>query len=368
MIIFLFHMHYCRSSARPLYYAHPFLPVLNFSGVFVPAKRPPLLVDKHQREIHYLRLSITDRCNLRCRYCSVDDTFISHERVLRYEELERFIRVAISMGVHKVRLTGGEPFVRKGFPEFLTRLRSRHPDVDFRVTSNGVMLAPHAPLLRTLRVHVNLSLDTFQADKFAYITGRDLLPKVQESLAAMLAAGVSFKVNAVAMRGFNDDELPDFLNFATLHGVDIRFIEFMPIGGSTIWSPDRYWPATEILASAENLAVLTQVPPNADTDGPARMFRIGDSKGRFGLITPISNHFCATCNRLRLTSDGKLRTCLFDDKEYRLAPLLRHSKLGDQALMEVLRRATWRKPLGTRLLEGKQDNAVAQRAMTSIGG
>lgn len=325
------------------------------------------LMDAHGREVRYLRLSVTDRCNLRCAYCRVDNTFIPHADVLRYEEMERVVALAVSTGVRKVRLTGGEPFVRKGFPEFLQRLRDRHPEVDLRLTSNGVMLAQHAALLRELNVRVNLSLDTLHPERFARITGRDLLPRVLEGMDALLAAGVPLKINAVALRGVNDDELPAFLDLARSRAVDVRFIEFMPMGGSTLWNTEHYWAATDILRAAEQWAALTPAPRNADTDGPARMYALAGGAGRFGLITPLSNHFCAACNRLRVTSDGRLRTCLFDDKEYRLAPILRHPRLGDETLLRVLHRATLRKPIGAHILE-RRKGAVAHRTMTAIGG
>lgn len=341
---------------------------INLGASRVPNTSRNILVDSHGREVRYLRLSVTDRCNLRCRYCRVDNTFIPHDQVLRYEEMERIITLLVSMGVGKVRLTGGEPFVRKGFPEFLSRLRRRHPEIDLRLTSNGILLAPHASLLKNLGIRVNLSLDSMRPERFIHITGRDLLPRVLESVDAMRAAGVSFKINAVAMRGVNDDELPAFLNFARAYRVDVRFIEFMPMGDSTIWNTSRYWPATEVLAAAQALTGLRPVRPNADTDGPARMYELEGGAGRFGLITPISNHFCATCNRLRVTSDGKLRTCLFDDSEYDLAPILRNTALNDENLTEVLRLAVQRKPIGAHLLENRRDHAVAKRTMTAIGG
>lgn len=325
------------------------------------------LTDGYGREVRYLRLSVTDRCNLRCQYCRVDNTFIPHEKVLRYEEMERIVALAVSLGVRKVRLTGGEPFVRKGFPAFLERLRQAHPQVDLRVTSNGILLAPHADLLRRLGVRVNLSLDTLRPERFAGVTGRDLLPRVLEGMEALLGAGVPLKINAVALRGVNDDELPAFLDLARTHAVDVRFIEFMPMGDSTLWSTSRYWAAADILDAARALADLTPAPRNEATDGPARMYAIAGGSGRFGLITPLSNHFCATCNRLRVTSDGRLRTCLFDDREYRLAPILRHPRLGDAALLRVLRAATLRKPIGAHILE-KRQGAVAHRTMTAIGG
>ena len=170
------------------------------------------LEDGHGRTVRYIRLSVTDRCNLRCTYCrSGMETFIPHESVLRYEEMEQLVDMAMDMGVEKVRLTGGEPFARKGFADFLERLRAAHPALDIRVTTNGTLIGPHIQTLKAIGLNaVNLSLDTFDRDKFEQITGRDLFGKVRENMDALLDAGIPFKLNAVAMRGFNDDELPAF--------------------------------------------------------------------------------------------------------------------------------------------------------------
>lgn len=331
----------------------------------------PPLKDSFGREVHYLRLSVTDRCNLRCRYCRVDNSFIPHERIMRYEEMEKMVGLLVPMGVSKVRLTGGEPFVRKGFPGFLARLRAAHPDIDLRLTSNGVMLAPHASLLKDLGVRVNLSLDSLRPERFAAVTRRDLLPRVMEALDALQKHGVPLKLNAVAMRGVNDDELPDFLRLAAERGLDVRFIEFMPMGEGTLWSDSTYWPAQEILQEARHLVELGPAESNAALDGPATMHAIRGTKGRFGLITPLSCHFCAGCNRLRLTSDGRLRTCLFDDREYSILPLLRRADITEERRMELVRRiverAVQRKPIGADIL-ARRRNEVARRTMTSIGG
>lgn len=328
----------------------------------------PSLVDAHQREISYLRLSVTDRCNLRCKYCRIDDEFIPHAKVLRYEEMDRIVDLAIGFGVRKIRLTGGEPLVRKGFIPFLTALRNRHPDIDLRMTTNGLLLSDHAELLKKLGVRVNLSLDSLKRECFSKITGRDRLPAVLDSIKALLRYEVPFKINAVALKGINSPELADYINLAHEYSIDVRFIEFMPMGERTMWNNDVFWPATEIYEAASRLAELTPVVPKSSLDGPAAMFTIAGGKGRLGLITPFSNHFCGTCNRLRLTSDGRLRTCLFDDREYRLMPLLRHSKCTDETLSRVLRLATMQKPIGAKILEARSAVAVARRSMTQIGG
>ena len=289
------------------------------------------LEDGHGRTVRYIRLSVTDRCNLRCTYCrSGMETFIPHESVLRYEEMEQLVDMAMDMGVEKVRLTGGEPFARKGFADFLERLRAAHPALDIRVTTNGTLIGPHIQTLKAIGLNaVNLSLDTFDRDKFEQITGRDLFGKVRENMDALLDAGIPFKLNAVAMRGFNDDELPAFIDYAMRHPIDVRFIEFMPMGEGTRWSDSCFWSAPDILDAVKGLAPVEQEQRNG---GPARLYTLsgpdGPGLGRLGLISPLSSHFCTSCNRLRITSDGALRTCLFDDREYRLRNALRHPKLG----------------------------------------
>ena len=331
------------------------------------------LEDGHGRTVRYIRLSVTDRCNLRCTYCrSGMETFIPHESVLRYEEMEQLVDMAMDMGVEKVRLTGGEPFARKGFADFLERLRAAHPALDIRVTTNGTLIGPHIQTLKAIGLNaVNLSLDTFDRDKFEQITGRDLFGKVRENMDALLDAGIPFKLNAVAMRGFNDDELPAFIDYAMHHPIDVRFIEFMPMGEGTRWSDSCFWSAPDILDAVKGLVAVAPVEQEQRNGGPARLYTLsgpdGPGLGRLGLISPLSSHFCTSCNRLRITSDGALRTCLFDDREYRLRNALRHPKLGIEAVRRIVTLATRDKPIGARLLE-RRHNAVAQRRMTAIGG
>ena len=331
------------------------------------------LEDGHGRTVRYIRLSVTDRCNLRCTYCrSGMETFIPHESVLRYEEMEQLVDMAMDMGVEKVRLTGGEPFARKGFADFLERLRAAHPALDIRVTTNGTLIGPHIQTLKAIGLNaVNLSLDTFDRDKFEQITGRDLFGKVRENMDALLDAGIPFKLNAVAMRGFNDDELPAFIDYAMRHPIDVRFIEFMPMGEGTRWSDSCFWSAPDILDAVKGLVAVAPVEQEQRNGGPARLYTLsgpdGPGLGRLGLISPLSSHFCTSCNRLRITSDGALRTCLFDDREYRLRNALRHPKLGIEAVRRIVTLATRDKPIG-RAAHERRHNAVAQRRMTAIGG
>ena len=348
------------------------------------------LVDHHGRTVRYLRFSVTDRCNLRCIYCrsNAAERCIPHPQVLRYEEMLRVVAAAVDSGVEKVRLTGGEPFARKGLMDFVGMLRHHFPQVDIRITTNATLIRPHVAALRDLGIKVvNVSLDSFRPETFAAVTGQDLLHEVRAAMDALMEAGIRLKINAVALRGINDDEVGAFVDFARRHPVDVRFIEFMPMGSGTRWNESNFWPAADILRAARESALLTPLPgePNAAATpslteqegeegghtvyrGPARMYALEGGQGRFGLITPMSNHFCGSCNRLRVTSDGWLRTCLFADKEYLLRGILRHPRLGLEHLQKVMALANKSKPLGEELLKARRETAVAIKRMVSIGG
>lgn len=349
---------------------NPFAPLGNCAapGEGLPAP----LCDGHGRVVRYLRLSVTDRCNLRCAYCrsEINQKFIPHPKVLRYEEMARLVGMMAALGVSKVRLTGGEPFARKGCDELLHLLHTRYPSLDLRLTTNGTLLEPHIPLLRSVGVSaVNLSLDSFDRETFARVTGRDLLPAVLASLDGLLQAGIRVKINAVAMRGVNDGQMDDFVHAVRTMPVDLRFIEFMPMGSGTLWGPETFWSAADIRAEAERRVRLDPVQDSSAEAGPAKMFAVQGGKGRMGFITAVSCHFCGTCNRLRLTSDGNLRTCLFDDREYHLRGLLRNPRFDDGHLARVVRLACVGKPIGADLLKArKKGSAVADKQMVGIGG
>lgn len=330
-----------------------------------------ILEDRHGRKASYLRVSVTDRCNLRCTYCAGAGDFIPHPDILRYEEILEFMDMAQGLGIEKVRFTGGEPFVRKGFGDFMVEAATRFPEMELCATTNGTLIADEVEKLAAAGVRrLNISLDTMDRAKFERITGRDLFDSVRDSIDRCLAAGMRVKVNAVAMKGVNDNELAEFMEFARTHPLDMRFIEFMPVGLGNGWQDSAVWTAEDILAGAKELAELHPVDSEESPQhGPARMFTIEGGLGRLGLISPYSNHFCATCNRLRLTSNGNLRTCLFSDKVYRLRPALRHPLLGSEAVERIIRRASRHKPIGHELLERKpKDQGVCQTRMASIGG
>ena len=337
------------------------------------------LVDLHGRRVRYLRLSVTDRCNLRCLYCwgGGGMRFIPHDDILRYEEMARLVDVAVESGVEKVRLTGGEPLVRKNVLHLVELVRKKHPAIDLRITTNGTLLESHVAGLRDLGVStVNVSLDTFRREVFHEVTGRDFLPQVMAGMEAVLAAGLSLKVNAVALRGVTDGELATFVDFARNHRVDVRFIEFMPMGEGSIWSKDLFWSASDILAEAGRHWTLEPyrpcrfTGPLAEESGPAELWKLRDAQGRtsrgsFGLITSVTHGFCASCNRPRLTAEGSLRTCLYDDKEFPVRDLLRSE--GPEAVRRVMLEAVAQKPVGSEIL-ARSRGPVAHKRMSAIGG
>ncbi len=331
------------------------------------------LEDSHGRAVSYMRISVTDRCNLRCTYCAGEGMeFIPHPDILRYEEIMELIAMSRNLGVQKVRFTGGEPFVRKGFADFMVAAAGRFPDIDMCVTTNATLIGDHVKGLARAGIRrVNISLDTMDRAKYERITGRDQFEIVRANIDRCLDAGMTLKINAVALHGFNDDEMGAFVDFARTRPLDFRFIEFMPVGLETGWDDSKVWTAEEILAEARKHADLELVSGDAQRRrGPARMYAIKGGLGRIGLITPYTDHFCATCNRLRITSNGLLRTCLFSDKVYRLRPALRHPKLGMPFVERIIRAAGKSKPIGNDLLKLMRagQEGVCNTRMASIGG
>ncbi|GAB7081310.1 GTP 3',8-cyclase MoaA [Megalodesulfovibrio paquesii] len=334
------------------------------------------LVDDHGRSINYLRLSLTDRCNFRCKYCRGGPVapLIPHEDVLRYEELLELISIVSELGVRKIRLTGGEPLLRRDFVWFLDAIRIRSAQLgaplDVRITTNGSRLARMADDLARLGVKwVNVSLDSLNPQTFRDITGVDCLEEVRRGIDACLERGIRIKINAVAMAGTSEAELPGFIDFAKATGSEVRFIEFMPMGENSQWSEANYLPSRVLLDQARELVTLTALDRVDAGGGPAKVFQIDNGPARLGFISPMSSHFCGSCNRLRITSDGRLRTCLFSDKEYRLRPALRHPRLGLPVVKRIIELAQRSKPLGYEILQARQMlQSVARKQMSAIGG
>ncbi len=326
---------------------------------------------------------MTDRCNLRCSYCMPCEgqdndpvvktgRLLEHADLLSYEELLRTVRLAVGMGMNKLRLTGGEPLVRRGILDFIQQLSSLEGLEQVRLTTNGVLLAEYADKLYAGGIrHINVSLDTLYPEKFKKITGYDYFAKVWEGLQVAKQIGFRIKLNVVAMKGINDDEFQDFGRLALDHPFQVRFIEFMPVGQKNTWQKEQYIRAEEIKMLISELGVLTPFRKE-NGEGPARMFDLESPdkrKGAVGFISPISHHFCDQCNRLRLTSEGKLRSCLLNDKETDLKLLLRGGA-SDQEIIDRIRQTILDKPKGHTLQE---DLTTDQRPscggqMSRIGG
>ncbi len=341
------------------------------------------LVDRFSRTISYLRLSITDRCNLRCLYCMPCDTStidnashkyrnIAASEILSYEELLRIVHIATRLGMSKIRLTGGEPLVRKGIMGFIDKLSEIEGLEQIRLTSNGVLLKNFGRQLYDLGIrHLNISLDTLQPDKFLRITGKDKLDDVLKGIDEALELGFRIKLNVVAMKGINDDEFIDFAKLALNKSIQVRFIEFMPIGKGSVWNKNNYIKASDIHDILARHYALQDIP-GTKGDGPARVFAIDGEEGRrgsVGFISPISHHFCDNCNRLRLTADGRLRACLLHDYDTDLQEILRGG--GAEAEIEkAIRDTILYKPKGHEIngeLDGEKQPACRVN-MSRIGG
>lgn len=325
-----------------------------------------MLQDQFGRVIDYLRISVTDRCNLRCRYCMPAEgvPLVSCEEILRWEEILAVVRCGVRLGIKRVRLTGGEPLVRKGLVDFIRRLADIAGLTDISLTTNGLLLAPQAAALRAAGVRrVNISLDTLVEERFAAITRRSGWQAVWQGVEAALAVGLQpVKLNVVVLRGFNDDELVDFARLTYRLPVHVRFIEYMPLHTENAVGTDPFVPWQEMRARLAALGPLVPVP--ASGAGPARLFRLPGAQGLVGFITPMSEHFCDRCNRLRLTADGKLRPCLLGEQEIDVKQAVRHG--GDAAVASCLRQAVQAKPAGHHLTH--DTSSPGPRCMYQIGG
>jgi cyclic pyranopterin phosphate synthase len=324
--------------------------------------------DDFGRAISYLRVSVTDRCNLRCVYCMPAEGVPkeAHADILRYEELALIVRAAAELGITKVRLTGGEPLARLGLPEFV-RMVAAIPGIDdISMTTNATLLARHATALAEAGLHrVNISLDTLRADRFAQITRRGRLEDVKDGIQAAEAAGLEpIKFNMVVVRGLNDDEVDDMARRTLTDGWHVRFIELMPIGANVDWAGDGVVPIPAIRARIE--AEVGELEPvhGPTGNGPARYYQLRGARGTIGFISALSNHFCGTCNRLRLTADGLLRPCLMSDEEIDLRHALR-SGTGLEGIKAVLAEAIRLKPERHHLAEAV---LARKRTMAEIGG
>ncbi len=326
------------------------------------------LTDSHGRRVSDLRISVTDRCNFRCQYCMPAEglDWIERSGILTYEEIERLVGILGSIGIDAVRLTGGEPLVRRELPELIGRIKGLGTIRDLALTTNGYLLERHAEALAGAGLdRINVSIDSLERDRFFRLTRRDALPQVLAGLEAVMAQpGIgSVKVNAVAIRGFTEVELHRFCDLARTSGCQVRFIEFMPLDGDRSWDPSQVLTGAELRVLIEEFHALEEA--EREPSATARVFRFADGQGEIGFISPVSEPFCSDCNRLRLTADGKLRTCLFSLNETDLLGPLRDGT-DDAGIESMIRQAVRGKELRHRINEpGFQQ---PDRTMSAIGG
>ena len=317
------------------------------------------MIDTYGREIYYLRLSVTDRCNLRCRYCMPADGICkkSHLDMLTEDEMIMAVEAAASLGIRKLRLTGGEPLVKKNILSLCERSAGVEGINEVCVTTNGILLPQMAKDLKAAGVdRLNISLDTLNPEKYAYITRVGTLEQAIKGIESALEAGFQhLKINAVLIGGFNDDEIPALADLSRRYPADVRFIELMPMTENEEFGQQAYVPGSAVLAA---LPELTQTEQN---DGVAKLYRLPDAKGNVGLISAVSSHFCAACNRIRLTADGKLKPCLHSDQEYSI------KGLDFDGMRKEMERVILAKPACHAPLSAKE-RSNAGRNMNQIGG
>ncbi len=334
-----------------------------------PAPTSGALVDTFGRVARDLRVSLTDRCNLRCTYCMPEAgmPWLPKSTLLTDDELVRVIAVFVGLGVDQVRFTGGEPLLRPGLVGIVERVAALSPRPRIALTTTAVGLSRIAPALKAAGVdRVNISLDTIDRDEFRALTRRDRLPAVEDGLSAARDAGLTpVKVNAVAMRGINDRSLPDLLAWCVARGYELRFIEQMPLDADHAWTAEALVSREEILERLGSRFTLTALPASSRGSAPAELFLVDGGPSTVGVIASVSAPFCADCDRVRLTADGQVRNCLFSEVESDLRTPLREGA-SDAELAAVIRGEMWRKLSGHHI--GADDFHQPDRSMSAIGG
>ncbi|HEX7377236.1 MAG TPA: GTP 3',8-cyclase MoaA [Pirellulales bacterium] len=328
-----------------------------------------LLIDRFGRVHRDLRLSVTDRCNIRCFYCMPDGfvRFKPRSELLTFEEIERFVRVAASLGVQKLRLTGGEPLVRQQLPLLVSRLVRIPGLIDVALTTNGMLLAEQAAPLRAAGLHrLNISLDTLRPETFLRISRREGLDQTLAGIAAALRVGFDkIKLNAVAIKDLTEPDVVPLARFAREHGLELRFIEYMPLDADGNWSNDQVLSGEQIMELLAAEFGPLAAAPGADPSQPATDYQYTDHSATIGFINPVTKPFCADCNRLRLTAEGQVRNCLFSTVEWDARALLR-GDAGDDELRELLRSCVAAKKAGHGI--NSDEFVKPERAMFQIGG
>jgi len=322
--------------------------------------------DNYGRTIDYLRLAVTDRCNLRCHYCMPASglDWLKRDELLSYEEIEKLLPLFASLGIRKLRFTGGEPFMRPNFDQFLTRVAESRQFESITITTNGVLTAPFVPLLRQLKIHsVNLSLDTLDASRFASITRRDVFTDVMRTLDALVDQGITTKINAVIMEGVNEDDIIPLAQLSKSLPVDVRFIEEMPFNGRG----DRHankWNRHGLLQALEaGLGELHRI--NDEPNSTSENYSVQDYKGHIGIIAAWSRTFCGTCNRIRLTPSGQMKTCLYGRNELDIRSMLRNNQTTEVIEKAIRQAVMHKKKNGT---EAEAARTPVEESMATIGG
>ncbi len=326
------------------------------------------ILDNYHRIINYLRVSVTDRCNMRCIYCMPEQgvRFIPHDEILTYEEMLHLIRLCVLQGIRKVRLTGGEPLVRKNIISLIEKLYQVKGLEEITLTTNGVLLKEFARPLRECGIsRINVSMDTLRPERFQKITRRDYFDRVWQGIEEAARVGFNpVKINVVAMKGQNDDEILDFARLTLKNPFHVRFIEMMPVGKENIWEAETFISTEEILNIIQKIGDIEPVD-SQPLDGPALRYKLKGAQGEIGLIGALSQHFCETCNRLRLTADGQLRGCLFSEQETDIKGPLRKGK-NDAYLKELIQTTIRNKPKNHGL--NTYNPRKCMRPMNRIGG
>ncbi len=327
------------------------------------------LKDSYGRTIDDLRISLTDRCNFRCTYCMPPEglPWLPKEEILTYEEILRLSRLFIGLGVRTIRLTGGEPLMRKDLPVLIRGLTRLDPALDLSITTNGFFLRESiAELARAGLKRINVSLDSLKPERFARMVRRegDLIQVILDGIREARRVGLSpIKVNCVVMRGANEDEIADFVRAGRAEGFQVRFIEFMPLDAQGEWAMRDVVPGSEILERIQAAFPLLQSSGNGSE--PATVYEFADGRGAVGIIASVTQPFCDHCNRVRITADGQLRTCLFSLREYNIKELLRGSAT-DEDLTDFILAAVWKKEPGHKI--NQPDFVKPERSMSAIGG
>ena len=327
------------------------------------------LYDQHKRRIDYLRISVTDRCNLSCVYCKPRSGMkvLRHSEILTYEEICRLVALAVRLGITRVRVTGGEPLVRRGIIDFIASLYSQEGLEDISITTNGVLLEEMADgLIKAGKPRLNISLDSLNPHKFRTITGSDNYEQVWRGINRAEELGFfPLKINMVPVRGMNDNEVADFARLTLNRRIHVRFIEFMPIGADDRWHRESCVPASEIRSVIEREVGPLTPFTSGNSAGPSDNYQLPDARGVIGFISPITRHFCGSCRRLRLTADGKIRPCLLSDSEIDIKSPLRGG-CDDAELERLFRLALEIKP--DRHYINETGPGCFQRTMSRIGG